>query len=122
VWRGPLRFKISHRLLAHRALQHLRQLSTFRLAGIVHAACDFLRTFGGQFIQPINDLGIAATSLDETIETVTTVAPALAATDAQNIKPADKITEYDCAVAGHLLLKSERLRANKSLHCTTLTW
>ena len=63
--------------------------------------CSLLRTLGRQFIEPINELGIAATLLDETARAVTTIAPALVAGDAQHIELADEIAEYDCAVAGH---------------------
>jgi hypothetical protein len=72
-----------------------------RTAWIIHVACDLLRTISGQFIEPIDDLAIAATPLDETIQPITAVASALLTTHAQHIELADEIAEDDCAVAGH---------------------
>ena len=59
------------------------------------------RAFGCQFIEPIDELGVAATLLDESIQPITAIAPALGAGHAQHIELADEIAEYDCAVAGH---------------------
>ncbi|MFZ1048872.1 MAG: hypothetical protein WAN52_25035, partial [Pseudolabrys sp.] len=42
------------------SLQHLRQLGALRTARIIHIAGNLLREFGGEFIEPINELGIAA--------------------------------------------------------------
>jgi hypothetical protein len=41
------------------------------------------------------------TLLDEAVQPITTVAPALLATHAQEVELADEIAEDDCAVAGH---------------------
>jgi hypothetical protein len=42
------------------SLQHLRQLGALRTARIIHIAGNLLRAFDGEFIEPINELGIAA--------------------------------------------------------------
>jgi hypothetical protein len=57
------------------SLQHLRQSRAPRRAWIVHVARNLLRALGCKFIEPIDDLGIAATLLNETIEPVTTITP-----------------------------------------------
>jgi len=66
---------------------------------------DLLRALGRQFIEPIDELGIAATLINETFQAVTTIAPARATTHAQCIELAEEIAECDCAVAGHGLFK-----------------
>jgi len=83
------------------SLEHLRRLRAPRTAWVVHIAGDFLRTFGSQFIEPIDQLCTAATLVDETAKPITAVAPAFLASHAQHIELADEITEYDCAVARH---------------------
>ena len=45
-------------------LQHPRQILAPRTARIIHFACNLLRAFGGQFIEPIDDLAIAATLIE----------------------------------------------------------
>ena len=45
------------------------------------------------------------TLLDEAVQPITTVAPALLATHAQEVELADEIAEDDCAVAGHFALE-----------------
>jgi hypothetical protein len=60
---------------------------------------NLLWTFGSEFIQPVDKLGIPATLIDETGEAAVT--PALTATHAQYIELADEITEDDGTVAGH---------------------
>ena len=82
-------------------LQHPRQIGTPRTAWIVHVVCNLLGAVGGDFTEPVDQLGIAATLLDQTIKTITTRARALLTVDVQHIELADQITEYDCAVAGH---------------------
>jgi hypothetical protein len=57
--------------------------------------------FGGDDIEPINDLGVMAMGSDEAGDNVPTLAGALAATHTQHRELADQITEGDCAVAGH---------------------
>ena len=52
-------------------------------------------------IEPIDELGIATTALDQAVQSVTDVPPALVASDPQQIELADQISEDDCAVAGH---------------------
>ena len=91
----------THRVVWLVPLQHLRQLWTLRTAWIIHVAGNLLRAFGCQFSEPIDDLAITATLLDETAQAVTTIAPALVAGDAQHIEFADEIAEDGCAVAGH---------------------
>jgi hypothetical protein len=76
-------------------------LLTLRTAGVIHVAGNLLRAFGGKPIEPINHFSIAATRIDEAGEAIATVAPALLTTHAQHIELADKISEDDCAVAGH---------------------
>jgi hypothetical protein len=38
------------------SLQHLRQLGALRTARIIHVAGNLLRAFGGEFIEPIDEL------------------------------------------------------------------
>ena len=61
---------------------------------------NLLWALGCQFIEPINELGIAATLLNEAVQSVAAVALALVATHAQHIELADEIAEYDGTVAG----------------------
>ena len=84
-----------------RVLKHPRQIRAPRTAWIIHVVRNLLRALGCQFIEPINELGIAATLLNETVQAITTIAPALLTGHAQHIELADEIAEYDCAVAGH---------------------
>ena len=79
--------------------QHLHQILAPRAASIVHVVRSLLRALGRQFIQPINELGIAATLLNEAAQSITSIAPAFVAGHAQHIELADEIAEYDCAVA-----------------------
>ena len=80
-------------------LQHLRQLRTLRTARIIHVAGNLLRTFGSQFIEPIDELGIAATLTNETGEDIAAIPPAFLTSHAQHIELACEIAEDDCAVA-----------------------
>jgi hypothetical protein len=75
-------------------------LRALRTARVIHVAGNLLRAFGGQFIEPIDDLGAPAPLIDETGQTIAAVSPTLAASHAQHIELADEITEDDCAVAG----------------------
>jgi hypothetical protein len=54
------------KMIRIKRLQHLRQLRTLRTARIIHVAGNLLRAFGCQFTEPIDELGIAATFLNET--------------------------------------------------------
>jgi len=76
-------------------------LRTLRAAGIISYCGNLFRALGCQFIEPINDLGIAAALIDETRETIATIAPTWTASHAQDVELADQITEYDCTFAGH---------------------
>jgi hypothetical protein len=49
--------------------KHLRQIRTPRAALVAHVVDAFLGAGGGEFIEPIDDLGIAATLIDETRDT-----------------------------------------------------
>ena len=82
-------------------LQHLRQSRTLRTARIIHVAGNLLGALGCQFTEPIDDLAIATTLLDETVQPIATIAPAFLTTHAQHIEPADEIAEDDCAITGH---------------------
>lgn len=82
-------------------LQHLRQILAARTAWIIHIVCNLLRALGGQFIEPINELGIAAPLVDKPGEAIAAISPALLAGHAQHIELADEIAEDDCAVARH---------------------
>jgi hypothetical protein len=48
-----------------RSLQHSRQIRTPGRALIVHATGFFLWAIGSQFIEPIDEFGIAATTINE---------------------------------------------------------
>ena len=71
------------------------------IAWIIHFVRNLLRALGRKFIEPINELGVAATLLNQTVQPITTIAPTLVAAHAQHIELADEIAECDCAVAGH---------------------
>ena len=62
-----------------------------KLAMVISSCC----------FEPIGELGIAATLLDEAVQSVTTIAPALVAGDAQHIELTDEVAEDGCTVAGH---------------------
>ena len=68
---------------------------------IIYVVCNLLWAVGGDFTEPVDQLGIAATLLDQTIKTITTRARALLTVDVQHVELADQITEYDRAVTGH---------------------
>jgi hypothetical protein len=53
-------------------------------------------------IQPINDLAVAATIIDQALHLIATIAAAFLTGDAQHFELADEIAEDDCAVAGAL--------------------
>jgi hypothetical protein len=50
----------THRVVRLVPLQHLRQLRTLRTTWIVHVVRNLLRALDCKFIEPINELGIAA--------------------------------------------------------------
>jgi hypothetical protein len=54
-----------------------------------------------QFIEPIDDLGLAATLIDEATDPIATGAATLVTSHAQQVEPAGEVAEYDCAVAGY---------------------
>jgi hypothetical protein len=64
-----------------------------------------LWTLGSQLIEPIDELGVAATLTNEAGQDIVAIAPALLTTHAQHIELADEIAEDDCAVAGHFALE-----------------
>src|SRR5262249_12913335 len=84
-----------------KALQHSRQIRTPRSAPVTHIMCRLLRAVGGDFVEPIDDLCVAATLFDQTLHLIATGAAALGAVDIKHIELADQIAEDDCAVAGH---------------------
>ena len=47
-------------------LKHLRQIPAPRTTWIIHVVRNLLRALGCKFIEPVNELGIAATLNDET--------------------------------------------------------
>ena len=63
-------------------------------------ACFFEQS-AVNFIEPIDNLAIMATLIDEAGEAVAAITPALLAGHAQQIELDDEIAEDDCAVAGH---------------------
>ena len=66
-----------------------------------YCALIFFRAAGGDLTQPVNELGVTATIIDQALHLIATVAAALGTGHAQAIELAEQITEYDCAVAGH---------------------
>jgi hypothetical protein len=85
---------------AFSSLQHPRQIGAPRSTLIVPIGRRLLWAVGGDLSEPVGELGITATLLNETIQPITAIAPALLTTDAQHIELADETTEDDCAVAG----------------------
>jgi hypothetical protein len=67
----------------------------------IHVMRDLLRAVGGKFIEPIDQLGIAATLLNEAVQPIATIAPTFLTAHAQHTELADEIVEDDCAAAGH---------------------
>ena len=61
----------------------LGKSGALRTAPITHVAGQSSGAFGGKLIEPINELGIAATLLNEAVQPVATVALALVATHPQ---------------------------------------
>jgi hypothetical protein len=76
-------------------------LRTFRTARIIHVAGNLLRAFGCKFIQPINELGIAAAVTNETGEDIAAIPLTFLTRDTQHFELAGEIAEDGCAVAGH---------------------
>lgn len=63
---------------------------------------DLLRAIGSDLIEPIDQLGIAAALRNETVQSITTIAPALLTTHAQHIELADEFAAW-VPVAGLLV-------------------
>src|SRR5512143_4132520 len=82
-------------------LKHLRQLWAASAASIAHIAGLLLRTACGEFVQPVDYLGIAAIALNQSVQSGTPIAPAFVAVDSYQIELADQIREDDYAIAGH---------------------
>ena len=72
-----------------RVLENLRQLWAPRTAWIIRISRNLLWALGGKLIEPIDHLGVTATLIDEASQTITAIAPALLATDPQDIELAD---------------------------------
>jgi hypothetical protein len=89
-------------------VRHIRALeflppSASREAGtawIVHIACAFLCTVGDDFIEPIDQLGVAAAMFNQAVQSITAVASTLVASDPQKIELANQINEGNCTIAG----------------------
>ena len=73
-------------------LQHPRQIPAPRTAWIIHVVCNLLRALGCQFIEPIDDLAIAATVTNETGEDIATIPPTFLTSDAQHFGLADEVS------------------------------
>ena len=58
------------------------------------------------FIKPIDQLGVATTTLDQAVQSVTAIASALVASHAQQVELADQISEDDRAIAGALWFRA----------------
>jgi hypothetical protein len=86
--------------LARRAHDPL-QFRTPRRALVAHIASLLLRTVGGDFAQPIDQLAIASVLFDQAGNRIATLSPAPVAGDAQHVELDDQIAEGDGAVAGH---------------------
>src|SRR5262249_3201446 len=85
-----------------KALQHSRQIRTPRRALVIPTECCLLRAVGGDLIQPVDDLPVAATVIDQTQHLIATGTATLVARHPKLIELADKVAEDDCAVAGHV--------------------
>ena len=87
-------------------LQYPRQIPAPRTAWIIHIVRNLLRALGCQFIEPIDELGIAATFLDEPRKEVATISTAFGAVHAQHIELADEMsaigTKRTSQVAPHM--------------------
>ena len=73
--------------------QHLRQVRTPRAAPVTQVARAALYAIGGDLVEPVDHLGVAAARLDETLQRVVPGAAAAAASNTEHIEPADQITE-----------------------------
>jgi hypothetical protein len=82
-------------------LKHPRQILASRTAWIIHVVCNLLRALGSQFIEPIDELGIAATVTNETGHDIAAIPRTFLTSDAQHFGLAEEIAEDDCAVAGY---------------------
>jgi hypothetical protein len=103
-------------------LQHPRQIWAPRTAWVIHVTSNLLRAGGCEFIKPIDELGIAATVLDEAMQSKRAVAPTFLASNAHKIGLADQISEDDGTVAGHNLSPNQadrtmRLRGRAAKPC-----
>jgi hypothetical protein len=56
-------------------LQHLRQVRAPSAALIIHIVSRLFRAVGGDLVQPVDDLRIAATLIDQTLDVIATTAP-----------------------------------------------
>jgi hypothetical protein len=83
------------------SLQHHWQLGALRPVSVIPIHCRSLGAVTGNLIQPIDKLSVTASIIDEANDPVATRPATLVTSHAQHIELADKITEDDCAVAGH---------------------
>jgi hypothetical protein len=78
-----------------------------------------LWALGGQFIEPIDDLGIATSLTNEAGYDIAAIPPTFLTSDAQHFGLAKEIVEYDCAVAGHGWKLAPKLAPNKKERSAT---
>jgi len=62
---------------------------------IAHISFALLRTIGGQFIEPIDHLAIAASIMDQASQAIAACTVALVADNPQRTELAGEIAEYD---------------------------
>ncbi|MGC2688135.1 MAG: hypothetical protein WA375_11160, partial [Pseudolabrys sp.] len=68
---------------------------------VIHVAGNLLWALGCKLIEPIDRLCIAATLLNDTIQPVATITPALVAGHAQQNELADEVAKDGSTVTGH---------------------
>ena len=71
-------------------------------AAVEHLAASPLRAIGADHIKPIGQLGVAAMRPDQAGENILALTRTLGALHAQHGQLGLKVTEDDCAIAGHL--------------------
>ena len=95
---GPHRSLVAAQILALIIiacdLQHSRQIRAPRTAWVIHVVRNLLWAVGCDFIEPVDQLGIAASVVNQPLQGIAASASAFLTVDVQHIEFADQVTEY----------------------------
>jgi hypothetical protein len=111
------------------SLDYLRQVRTLRAANIIEVLGLLAGTIRRDLVRPVEQLGVDAVALDQTVEPIPAATSALVVLDGKDVELADDVAEYDRAVWASHYLSSEfcwapapRRRRISLLATTLLAW